>query len=186
MNQLHRRRRQAAEPCSCLRPVIRIFGIITAFAICGVGVDVYYHGYSAGLYILISSIVIFFLEVKWIITLFLHLLFGSDSYTFWLRRWHDCKVIGGWRLAPIYGAIGIALLLWPHNLWLSYVAGVLLIFLAVLRLCTIIRFRSSAKVDGLVPQCDFEQIVSYPDLPEDSFAEVCTNLEDEDPIDDVC
>ncbi|XP_037950079.1 uncharacterized protein LOC119681077 [Teleopsis dalmanni] len=33
MNQLHRRRRQAAEPCSCLRPVIRIFGIITAFVL---------------------------------------------------------------------------------------------------------------------------------------------------------
>ena len=31
MSHFQRRRRQFGEPCDCLKPLIRIFGIITAF-----------------------------------------------------------------------------------------------------------------------------------------------------------
>ena len=57
-------------------------------------------------------------------------------------------------MAPPYLALGIALIMWPHRLWLSYVAGVQLIILALLRLFTVCKFRPKGK-DGdedLLPQ----------------------------------
>lgn len=44
--------------------------------------------------------------------------------------------------------------MWPHNLWLSYVAGVQLIILAILRLFTIFRYSGAGKDEGLLPQYD--------------------------------
>lgn len=44
--------------------------------------------------------------------------------------------------------------MWPHNLWLSYVAGIQLIVLAVLRLFTIFRYSGAGKDEGLLPQYD--------------------------------
>lgn len=62
-------------------------------------------------------------------------------------------VVGGWRLAPFYLAIGVALLIWPFRLWLSYVAGCQLIILAILRLFTVCRY-GRGKGEGLLPQFD--------------------------------
>lgn len=81
----------------------------------------------------------------------------SDNYSKCLRCWAFCKYFGGWRLSLPYMAIGTALMVWPHNLWLSYVAGILLVLLAVLRLCLVFRFSSNSKDEGLLPQCDFEK-----------------------------
>ncbi|XP_075163457.1 uncharacterized protein LOC142236092 [Haematobia irritans] len=186
MSHFQRRRRQFGEPCDCLKPLIRVFGVMTACVICGVGVDVYLHGYQAGLFILISSIIILFFEVKWVITLFLQLLFGNDNYSKCLRCWAFCKFFGSWRLSLPYMAIGTTLMVWPHNLWLSYVAGILLILLAVLRLCLVFRFSNNAKDEGLLPQCDFEKIESGPDIAEEGFIEIGPCLDEDEALDDVC
>lgn len=72
---------------------------------------------------------------------------------------------GGWRLAPFYVAIGVALIIWPHRLWLSYVAGCQLLLLALLRLLTVCRhgggvggvgggFSRKGGGEGLLPQYD--------------------------------
>lgn len=68
--------------------------------------------------------------------------------------WSYCRYAGGWRLSFPYIAMGVALLMWPHNLWLSYVAGVQLIVLAVLRIFTIFRMSPNGKDEGLLPQMD--------------------------------
>ncbi|XP_034482971.1 uncharacterized protein LOC117788342 [Drosophila innubila] len=195
--QLQRRRRrcrQPVEPCECLRPVIRVFGLLTSFVICGVGVDVYMHGYQAGLYILFSALLVLFIEIKWLITIFLHLQCGDDNYhnSSCLDCWRLSMLLGGWRPAPIYVAMGVALIILPHNLWLSYVAGMLLLLLALLRLCTLLRFSEGAshfKDEGLLPQCDFEKVSSFVDSVEDDIAEVSvTHPDDEEAAidDDVC
>lgn len=67
------RRRQLGGPCHCLRPLIRIWGIVTAIVVSGVGVDITVHGYTAGVYIIVASVVIFVLEIKWLVALFIHL-----------------------------------------------------------------------------------------------------------------
>ncbi|XP_060656378.1 uncharacterized protein LOC132791465 [Drosophila nasuta] len=197
--QLQRRRRrcrQPAEPCECLRPVIRVFGLLTSFVICGVGVDVYMHGYQAGLYILFSALLVLFIEIKWLITIFLQLQCGDNNYhssSCCLDCWRCSMLLGSWRPAPIYVAVGVALIIFPHNLWLSYVAGMLLLLLALLRLCTLLRFNGGGanhfKDEGLLPQCDFEKVSSFVDSVEDDFAEVCVSQpEDEEAAmdDDIC
>ncbi|EDV52346.2 uncharacterized protein Dere_GG16029, isoform C [Drosophila erecta] len=158
----HHRRHQSAEPCECLRPVIRVFGLLTSFAV-----------------------LVMLIEIKWLVTIFLQLQCAEDNYQ---RRscscsscWRLSAICGGWRPTPVYAAIGICLILYPHNLWLSYVAGMFLILLGLLRLCTLLRF-SPSKEEGLLPQCDFEKVSSFVDTMEDDFAEVSASqaaLEDE-------
>ncbi|XP_002042674.2 uncharacterized protein LOC6618404 [Drosophila sechellia] len=171
----HHRRNQSAEPCECLRPVIRIFGLLTSFVICGVGVDVYMHGYQAGLYIVFSAVLVMLIEIKWLVTIFLQLQCADDNYQrrscSCLACWRLSAICGGWRPTPVYAVIGICLILYPHNLWLSYVAGMFLILLGLLRLCTLLRF-SASKEEGLLPQCDFEKVSSFVDTMEDDFAEI--------------
>uniref|UniRef100_A0A182YS57 Uncharacterized protein n=1 Tax=Anopheles stephensi TaxID=30069 RepID=A0A182YS57_ANOST len=53
-----------------------------------------------------------------------------------------------------YVALGIALLVWPHRLWLSHVAGGLLLGLAMLRLLTVCKFRPHGKDDELLNHFD--------------------------------
>ncbi|XP_061393619.1 uncharacterized protein LOC133329136 isoform X3 [Musca vetustissima] len=170
MSHFQRRRRQFGEPCDCLKPLIRIFGIMAAFVICGVGVDVYVHGYQAGLLIF-------------------------DNYSKCLRCWEFSKYFGSWRLSLPYLTIGLTLMLWPHNLWLSYVAGGLLMFVAVLRLCLVFRFsHARSKDEGLLPHCDFEnftfvsfsRVDSGPDIAEEGFVEIVPSLDEDEALDDVC
>lgn len=148
------RRRQLGGPCRCLRPLIRIWGIVTAIVVSGVGVDIMVHGYTAGVYIIVASVVIFILEIKWLVALFIHLLYtssgGSSDSDFspgCQRCWNICRLCGGWRLSFPYVALGIALIMWPHRLWLSHVAGGQLIALALLRLLTLCQFRRQSGKD---------------------------------------
>lgn len=81
--------------------------------------------------------------------------FSHDSTSPCGLCWGLTAMAGGWRLAPFYIAVGVALLIWPFHLWLSYVAGCQLIILAILRLLTICRYKVAGKRhDGLLPQFD--------------------------------
>ncbi|XP_038120691.1 uncharacterized protein LOC6051594 isoform X3 [Culex quinquefasciatus] len=183
------RRRQLGGPCHCLRPLIRIWGIITAIVVSGVGVDIMVHGYSAGVYIIVASVVIFILEIKWLFTLFIHLLCTSstDYSTGCQKCWNVCRFCGGWRLALPYVALGVALIIWPHRLWLSHVAGGQLIALALLRLLTVCQFRAGGKDEELLNQFD-EHVDKYDNLTDvlvdDSMPKPGQSLEDEDDEDD--
>lgn len=185
MENLNRRRRQSGDSCDCLRPVIRFWGIFTAVVLCGVGSDIAFHGHKAGIFILLGSALVLFFEIKWVITLFVQLLFASDNLSSCVQCWSTFRIAGGWRIAPFYIAFGIALIFWPNNLWLSYVAGAQLLVLAILRLCTIFRFNGNTKGEGLLPQYDdaFDKSDVLSDGVDDSFPEACQNLEDEEAID---
>ncbi|KAG4071791.1 hypothetical protein HA402_011945 [Bradysia odoriphaga] len=188
MDTMSRRRRQKGDPCNCLRPLIRMWGITTAIVVCGVGVDITVHGYRAGIYILVSSVIVFLLEIKWIFTLFVQLLCTNNDYTGNCAKcWNICKIVGGWRLSPPYIALGVALIMWPHNLWLSYVAGIQLIILAILRLFTIFRYSGVGKDEGLLPQYDdsFDKSDNLSEAVDDAMPEPGHSLEDEEAIDDI-
>lgn len=79
---------------------------------------------------------------------------SHDSTTLCSQCWSITAIAGGWRLAPFYVALGVALLIWPFNLWLSYVAGFQLIMLAILRLFTVYGQQGQRKGEGLLPQFD--------------------------------
>ncbi|XP_058458548.1 uncharacterized protein LOC131435072 [Malaya genurostris] len=177
------RRRQLGASCHCLRPLIRIWGVVTAIVVSGVGVDIMVHGYAAGVYIIAASVIIFLLEIKWLFTLFIHLLCTSHDYSAEYHKcWNMCRFFGGWRLSFPYVALGIALIMWPHRLWLSPVAGGQLIALAMLRLLTLCQFRPGGKDDELLNQ--FEEHVDKYDhlsdvLVDDSMPKPGKSLEDD-------
>ncbi|CAO1401112.1 unnamed protein product [Diamesa serratosioi] len=183
------RRRQTGETFRCLRPFIRIFGVSTAIVVCGIGVDITLHGYGAGVYLLFASALIFFMEIKWVITLFLQLCCSNDHPSKCLSCWNCMRIFGSWRLSFPYVALGVALFMWPHNLWLSYVAGTQLIALAVLRIFTIFRANVNGKDEGLLPQFG-ENSDKYDNLS-DGLDDVIiddhmqTTLEDEEAIDAI-
>ncbi|XP_053687103.1 uncharacterized protein LOC128736641 [Sabethes cyaneus] len=177
------RRRQLGAPCYCLRPLIRIWGVVTAIVVSGVGVDIMVHGFTAGVYIIVASAVIFLLEIKWIFTLFIHLLCTSHDYSAGCHKcWNVCRFCGGWRLSFPYVALGIALIIWPHRLWLSHVAGGLLIVLALLRLLTLCQFRPNGRDEELLNHFD-DHVDKYDHLSDvlvdDSMPKPGQSLEDD-------
>ncbi|XP_058826643.1 uncharacterized protein LOC131686728 [Topomyia yanbarensis] len=177
------RRRQLGAPCHCLRPLIRIWGVATAIVAFGVGVDIMVHGYPAGVYIIVASAVIFLLEIKWLFILFINLLCTSHDYSEDCHKcWNVCRFCGGWRLSFPYVAIGVALIMWPHRLWLSPVAGGQLIALALLRLLTLCQFRSGGKDEELLTHFD-EHVDKYDHLSDvlvdDSMPKPGQSLEDD-------
>ncbi|XP_055621840.1 uncharacterized protein LOC129765493 [Toxorhynchites rutilus septentrionalis] len=182
------RRRQLGGPCYCLRPLIRIWGIITAIVVSGVGVDIMFHGYDAGIYIIVASAVIFILEIKWLFSLFINLLCTRNDYSTGCHKCCNvCRFCGSWRLSLPYVALGIALIIWPHRLWLSHVAGGLLIGLAVLRLLTLCQFRQNRKDEELLYHFD-EPVDKYDNLTDvlvdDSMPKPGRSLEGDNDDDD--
>ncbi|CAI6362979.1 unnamed protein product [Macrosiphum euphorbiae] len=111
--------------------VIRIFGVFTAIVMFGVGVDIAIHHHEFGLYIMLMSLLVFFLEITWAITLFLNVciknefspIFNFWEIVLWLRLW---------KKSLLYTVFSLVFFLWPHGLWLSNIAGALLLWLSFL------------------------------------------------------
>jgi Transmembrane protein family 72 len=76
-----------------------------------------------------------------------------------IHCWKWTGFFGSWRLSFPYVALGVALIMWPHNLWLSHVGGVLLIVLAMLRMFTIFRTSGRGREDSLLPEFDSDKYV---------------------------
>ncbi|XP_070498620.1 uncharacterized protein [Chironomus tepperi] len=190
-------RRRQESPFKCLKPLIRIWGLATAIVICGIGMDILMHGYEAGIYLLLSAALIFLFEIKWVITLFLQLICTSkDRNSLCLHCWKWTGVFGSWRLSFPYVALGVALIMWPHNLWLSYVGGIQLIMLAILRMFTVFRTNIRGREDSLLPE--FDESTDKYDILSDGLDDVTTDnnnttilhkaqptLEDEEALDPI-
>lgn len=78
----------------------------------------------------------------------------KDRSSLCIHCWKCTGFFGSWRLSFPYVALGVALLMWPHNLWLSYVGGAQLIILALLRMFTIFRINIRGREDSLLPEFD--------------------------------
>ncbi|XP_011135028.2 uncharacterized protein LOC105180572 isoform X2 [Harpegnathos saltator] len=119
-----------------LTTMTRIVGVCTAIVVCGVGVDVAYHRHVMGLYVTAASGVIFFLEVTWAITLFVHLCVRNEDSLCshcWLGVLATTR---GWRRALFYLPLSCILAWRPNRLWLSYVAAGLLAVLSLLHIAS--------------------------------------------------
>ncbi|RLU18990.1 hypothetical protein DMN91_009348 [Ooceraea biroi] len=119
-----------------LTTMTRIVGVCTAIVVCGVGADVAYHRHVMGLYVTAASGIIFFLEVTWVITLFVQLCIRNED-TFCSRCWSNVlDVTRGWRRAVFYLPLSCILAWRPNKLWLSYVAAGLLAVLSLLHIAS--------------------------------------------------
>ncbi|KAK4881880.1 hypothetical protein RN001_005199 [Aquatica leii] len=98
--------------------------------LCGVGVDFAVHHHTTGYYLIASSVLVFWFEVTWVITLFLQLCAKNENNRMW-RCWQGVVWVNGWKKTLAYGPLGAIPLIWPNKLWLAYAAGGQLIALAV-------------------------------------------------------
>ncbi|KAL0280850.1 UNVERIFIED_CONTAM: hypothetical protein PYX00_002017 [Menopon gallinae] len=101
--------------------------------LCGVGVDISVHHHVSGFYILVATLILFFLEIAWVIGLFLKVCI-RDEYSTVLSCWEGVLWIKEWRKTVIYVIFAAVLIIRPNHLWLSSVAGVMLIILGLLHL----------------------------------------------------
>lgn len=79
---------------------------------------------------------------------------SKDRSSICMNCWKLTGFFGSWHLSFPYVALGIALLMWPHNLWLSYIGGMQLIVLALLRMFTIFRIAYRRRGESLLPEFD--------------------------------
>ncbi|CAB3372805.1 uncharacterized protein LOC135946049 [Cloeon dipterum] len=110
-----------------LTPFTRFLGVFTSVVLCGVGVDISFHHHPMGLYIIVCALLVFFLEITWTVSLFLQVCSRGE------RRcvcWRWVLWFNGWKKSLLYCGIAAALIAWPHHLWLSTVAGGMLLILA--------------------------------------------------------
>lgn len=129
---------------SSLVPFTRFWGVATAVVLCGVGVDIAYHRHIIGVYYTISSVVIFVLEISWVVTIFLQVLPRNELSTP-SRCWNSVLWFDLWKRSILYCFTAAILFLRPHNLWLAGVSGVQLLILALCYL--VLTFQPQYKVD---------------------------------------
>ncbi|XP_043273523.1 uncharacterized protein [Venturia canescens] len=104
--------------------------------VCGVGADVAFHGHVIGIYVTAASGLIFFLEITWVITLFVQICLRNDE-SYCSRCWLGVLMITrGWRRALFYFPLACILAWKPHKLWLCFVAAGLLAVLSLLHIAS--------------------------------------------------
>ncbi|XP_021933769.1 transmembrane protein 72 isoform X2 [Zootermopsis nevadensis] len=153
--------------CACfweyLVPFTRFWGVFTSVILCGVGVDVAFHHHAVGIYVIIGAVVVFFCEVTWAVTLFLQVCLRNEYspvYRCWdVVLWLDC-----WKKTLLYVALSVLLFIHPHQLWLSSVAGVMLVLLASLYLLLTCKNRFETK--DLLLQSREDSYDRFEDMPE--------------------
>lgn len=170
---------QEESRCICiwdyLVPLTRFWGIFTSVVMCGVGVDVTIHHHHTGVYVILASLIVFFLEITWAVTLFLQVCVQNEQNAVF-QCWDGVLWINRWKKTIIYWSFSILLILKPHRLWLSSVAGVMLVLLGILYLvlCFGSRGRGSGKETLLHNQDD------YYDRYDDIFEVLDNNVRSKD------
>ncbi|XP_057653200.1 uncharacterized protein LOC130892035 [Diorhabda carinulata] len=124
-----------------LVPVTRLWGVMTAIVLAGVGVELSFHRHRIGYYLLGCSTFVLIAEVTWVATLFLQICVRND-HKLW-KYWKGVTWFSVWKKTLIYAPMSVLPLIWPHKLWLSYVASGQLLSLALFHL--ILSFQSKKK-----------------------------------------
>ncbi|XP_015588377.1 uncharacterized protein LOC107264540 isoform X1 [Cephus cinctus] len=135
-------------PESHLTAVTRVLGVCTAIVVCGVGVDVAYHRHLIGYYVTAASVLIFFLEITWAITLFVQICVRNEDSICSCCWFGVLSLTRGWRKALLYLPLSCLLAWKPHRLWLSFVAAGLLAVLSLLHVASSALNRRNSQSSG--------------------------------------
>ncbi|XP_008201078.2 uncharacterized protein LOC103315080 isoform X1 [Tribolium castaneum] len=154
----------------CFLPFTRFWGVFTAIVLCGVGVDLAFHKHNSGYYLIGSSAAVLFLEVTWVVTLFLQLCVRAESRVF--RCWSVFSWLEGWKKSLLYAPLGAVPLICPHKLWLSYVAAGQLVALAFFHFVLSFKGRRRRKRKDRLLHADIDSFESS------KFEEVTEVLDD--------
>ncbi|XP_014244750.1 uncharacterized protein LOC106663975 [Cimex lectularius] len=126
-------------------PIIRFYGIFTSVVFCGVGIDIALHKHNIGVFYIICSMVVFFFEITWVITLFLQMCLVDELHPCF-QCWEKVLWFRLWKKSILYSLFAFILFVKPKNVWLSLMAGILLLFLAVLYLLLTYRSRNQFRM----------------------------------------
>ncbi|CAH1126896.1 unnamed protein product [Ceutorhynchus assimilis] len=114
----------------CLLYFTRIWGVLTATVLAGVGIDFLYHSRLPGYWLIAYAVTIFIGETLWVATVFLKLTVRAD-HRFW-KIWKYCTMLDDWKKTPPYILMGLMAMYKPYKLWLVYLGGGFAIFLGLL------------------------------------------------------
>ncbi|XP_076349816.1 transmembrane protein 72-like isoform X2 [Tachypleus tridentatus] len=137
-------------------PVTRVWGILTVVVFWGVGVDVALHGHKLGIYIILSAIILTFLETMFVVFLFFEASFRDENKDKCFRCWKQLQWLDQWRKSLLYLGMSVLCFIRPSTVWLAIVAGVMLITLAILYLLMTCREKLEPRKPVL-----FEREASY-------------------------
>ncbi|XP_063882309.1 transmembrane protein 72-like [Scylla paramamosain] len=122
----------------------RVLGVTASLVVWGVGADMVYHRHALGIYTVLFAVFLFFLETTWAVTLFLRVCVRNEGSRV-LKCWAGVLWLDTWKKTLLYWAAGGVFLASPHRLWLTPVAGGLLMGLGFLHLLLLYRRRLDTK-----------------------------------------
>ncbi|KAG8337554.1 hypothetical protein J6590_019955 [Homalodisca vitripennis] len=144
--------------------------VLCVTVLCGVGVDLSVHQHSIGIYLVLGAVLVFVLEITWAVTLFLQVCLRNEDHLMY-RCWDVFLWCGLWKRSILYTAIAVVLFLRPHRLWLSIVAGIQLLILAVCYLYLTCRSHFHRRHSGRL-------LLSQTPSQEDRFDDITEILDD--------
>ncbi|KAF2888703.1 hypothetical protein ILUMI_17470 [Ignelater luminosus] len=101
--------------------------------------------------------------------------FRNENNRMW-RCWQGVVWVNGWKKTFVYGSLGTIPLIWPHKLWLAYVAGGQLVALAVFHLLLSFKGRRRRKRKDRLLNGDIDSFERYKTISR--FEEVTEVLDD--------
>ncbi|XP_070545304.1 transmembrane protein 72-like [Ptychodera flava] len=130
---------ETRERCGCCRFVwshftfvTRIWGIATAVGLWGIGVEVIHGGLhlEIGLYLIITAILVTFLEFLFILDKCATKCCKEESCIF--KCWSLITWIDNWKRSILYALLSIVCFLNPTTVWQAVISGIMLVVSALL------------------------------------------------------
>lgn len=162
------------ERCYCcadyLIPVCRLWGILTAIGMWGVGVEVTLHHSGLGIYVLCAACLLTFLETIWVMNIFLALCIKDENHGFF-RCWDVVLWLDLWKKSVLYFIIALIMFIKPHRI-LVVISGTTLLLLAILYLIVTYVVKSYTKESLLSGREDaYDRFEDIQDEIDDSLPE---------------
>ncbi|XP_013777531.1 uncharacterized protein LOC106462177 [Limulus polyphemus] len=115
-------------------PATRVWGVMSIIVFWGVGADVAFHKHDLGVYVIISAVILTFLETMFVVNLFLEASFRDEDKDGCFRCWKRLQWLDLWKKSLLYAGMSVLCFVRPSTVWLATVAGVMLLILAILYL----------------------------------------------------
>ncbi|CAM1312905.1 Uncharacterised protein g6124 [Pycnogonum litorale] len=136
-----------------LRLLCRIWGIVTAIVMWGVGTELSFDRYPLGAFILVGAFLVTFLETAFVLDLFLRLWVKDDGHWF-LNCWELLMLFDYWKKTVFYIIIGCICFVHPVYNWLGTIPGVMLLILGFSYLLLTIKMKQTVNVSHSLMNVD--------------------------------
>ncbi|KAK3090995.1 hypothetical protein FSP39_016325 [Pinctada imbricata] len=111
----------------------KIKGMATHQALWGIGIEAAFYGHYLGFYMIMTAILVTFLESVFAINLCVLVCVGNDDSTSCCQRfWNIILWIDNWKKGIFYMTLSIPCFIQPNEVWMGIIAGVMLIISGIL------------------------------------------------------